>query len=388
MKSLNVLLLISIVLISGCWDRKEMNDLAFVTGTALDLTEDGNLLCTIQIAIPASPEKSIDAGSGKKGNYFIISAEGKSGNEIHRLLQKKSSRHLFLSHRSVVFISERLARNGLRDVLDIFTHDPRNRLKTYLMIVKEGEARDILKMSNPLKQVPLEVVKEIRESGDDVRVTLRDFYIAHLGEGVQPVVGDIVSEEPSKDPEHQIFAFAGASVFKDLKLVGHLDVKETLNLLWMTGKLDFGRITSKLADGTGEIGVLLNHVDSKVIVESVREPIKFKVKLKGVASLVENNSALSVNNPDDLASIQSALKGTIVNQMEQLVNKLQKKYKTDSAGFGQEIYNHHPKTWMKLRDRWDSHFSKAQISFEVDLNIQGAGMIHSTFESSAEETMK
>ena len=226
MRRLKYMILLIFVFISGCWDRMEMNDLAFVTGTAMDLSDDGNmLLCSLQIATP-STEGGMGGGSGSKDKFFVISAEGKNGNEIHQKLQKKSSRILFYSHRSVVFISERLAKHGIQGVLDIFTHDPRNRLKTYIMVVKGEEGKNILQMNYPLKQVPIEAVREMENSGDDLAVTLKDFFISSESEGVHPVVGVIESDIHSKSPHKQLFRLAGAGVFKDLKLSGLLDINE------------------------------------------------------------------------------------------------------------------------------------------------------------------
>jgi spore germination protein KC len=370
----------------GCWDRTEINDLAIVTGTALDLAENGDLICTLHIAVPASPERSIDGGGANKGNYYVITAEGKSGNEIHRKLQKKSSRLLFLSHRSVVFIGERLARRGLQDVLDIFTHDPKNRLKTYLMIVKGGAARDILDMNNPLTEVPIEVVKEIRGSGDDLAVTLRDFYISYLSEGVEPVIGVVKREDGSKDPQHQMIAFTGAGVLDELKLVGLLDEKEALALLWITNKLQFGRITTTLAHDSGEIGMVLNHTRGKITIKNESDPLRFLITLDGQGSLVENNSELNINEPKDLERIQTALQDEVAKQMKQLLFKLQRKFKVDSVGFGQEIYKNSPKKWSAIKDQWDARFPEAQVEIDVNLTINGAGMIHSTFESSEGES--
>ncbi|MDD9268332.1 Ger(x)C family spore germination protein [Paenibacillus sp. GCM10023248] len=381
MKPLKYVLLISLFLVSGCWDRTEINDLAFVMGTALDLTDDGKILCSLQIAIPSTSEAGKSGGGeGKKKNYFIIDAAGKSGNEIHRMLQKKSTRRLFLSHRSFVFISERLAGYGIQDALDIFTHDPRNRLKTYLVVVKGGEARNILQMNYPLKQVPIEAVKEIEISGDDITATLRDFYISFLSEGIHPVVGAIELENDAQDPDKQIFRFAGAAAFKHLKLSGIFDDKETIGLMWVTDKLRFSRITANLPKGSGEVGMILNHARSKISMQTVNDAVQFQIQLDGMGSLAENNSSLSINDPKDFEVIQQALEAEAKKIVQDFLYKIQKKYKVDCVGFGQEIYKNDPDRWTAMKDQWDTLFPGTEISVNVNLTIQGSGMVHSTFE--------
>lgn len=48
-----VLILISTLLISGCWDRREINDLALVVASAIDL-EGKQTVFTAQIANPVA----------------------------------------------------------------------------------------------------------------------------------------------------------------------------------------------------------------------------------------------------------------------------------------------------------------------------------------------
>ncbi|MGO4546409.1 Ger(x)C family spore germination protein [Paenibacillus sp. 2TAB23] len=382
MRIAKAMILLVFVILCGCWDRTEINDLAFVTATALDLTDNGNILCSLQIAIPASIEGG-RSGGGKDNQFFIISAEGKDGNEIHRKLQKKSSRMLFLSHRSVIFVSERLAKHGIGDVLDIFTHDPKNRLKTYIMVVKGGEGRNILKMNYPLKQVSIEAVKEMEISGEDVAVTLRDFFITYASEGVHPVAGTIEPDIHTKDTDKEIFNFAGSGVFKDFKLFGLLNEKDTLGLLWVTDKLKTGRITTNLPNG-GEVGLVLNHAHSKIITQPLNNSVQFKIRLEGQGSLAENTSNLDINEPNHLKIIKKELENAVKEQVQAFLFKIQKKYKVDSVGFGQEIYKNYPEKWAVLKPNWDTLFPKASIAIEVSLTIKGAGMVHSSFGSQAE----
>ncbi|MFD2611089.1 Ger(x)C family spore germination protein [Paenibacillus gansuensis] len=384
MRSLKYMFLLLFVIICGCWDRTEINDLAFVMGTAIDVADNGNLLCTIQIAVPLSIQGGMNGG-GSGNKFFYITAEGKNGNEVHDNLQKKSSRLLFYSHRSVVFLSERLAKQGIENVLDIFTHDPRNRLKTYLMVVKGGEARNILKLNSPLKQVPIEAVRGIEVSGEDVGVTLRDFFIAYESEGVHPVVGVVEQENRSNDPHKQVFRVSGTGVFKNLKLSGLLDERDTLVQLWVTGKLKNGPFTAKLPKGKGQVGMIINHFDRKIITQIQRDSVHFKIQLKGQGNLVENNTELDINDPQNLKLIKKALEDAAKKQVQDFIIKIQKEYKADSVGFGREIYKNYPEQWDIWKNKWDKRFPESKISIEVNLSIRGAGMVHSSFEQKETE---
>lgn len=56
------IILLAVIFISGCWDRTEMNDIAFVTATALDLADNGNIICYLQIAAPTSSKGGMSGG--------------------------------------------------------------------------------------------------------------------------------------------------------------------------------------------------------------------------------------------------------------------------------------------------------------------------------------
>ncbi|MFF2015288.1 Ger(x)C family spore germination protein [Paenibacillus sp. NPDC058177] len=386
MKRVKWITFLVFLILCGCWDRTEINDLAFVTGTSLDLSEDGNLVCSLQIAIPISTEAGNNVDNKKK--FFIITAEGRSGNEILQKLQKKISRTLFFSHRSIIFISERLAAHGINDALDIFTHDPRNRLKTYIMIVKGEEGRKILQMEYPLNQLTIEAVKEIGLSGEDLAITLLDFFILSSSEGVNPVAGGIEEDTQSKNEKSQSFNLTGAGVFKDFKLLGFLNQKETLGLMWLTDKLKSSRITASLPEYNGEVGVRLIHTTRKIILQAVDDTVKFKVHLEGQGNLFENNTGLNINEPKDLKLIKTAIEDTIKKQVQDFLFKIQKKYKVDSVGFGREIYKNNPKEWTLLKEQWDLKFPEIDISLDVRLTINGAGMVNSSLEVRDKETDK
>ncbi|MDU0201149.1 Ger(x)C family spore germination protein [Paenibacillus sp. MAH-36] len=380
MSILKYIILLVFFFISGCWDRTEMNDIAFVTATALDLADNGNIMCYLQIAAPTTSKGAVSGGgSSNNQNSYVIFAEGKTGNEVHQKLQKKSAHSLFYSHRSVVFISERLARHGTEDLLDIFTHDPRNRLKAYIMVVKDGDGKSERKMASLLKEIPSEVAKELQLSGDDVAVTLRDFFISTDSEGVHPVVGLIEPEIDSNQAQRQIYRVAGAGVFKDYKLSGLLDVNETLAFMWVTDKLKYGRITANVPQSSGEVGMMLIHTKGKIVTHTTKDSVQFKIKLEGQGSLVENTSDLDITDPDNLKRIKKALEDAAKKQVQDFLSKIQKKYQVDSVGFGQEVYKNSPDQWEALKDQWDTQFPEAEISIEVHITLNGAGMVHSSF---------
>jgi len=382
-----IALLISICLISGCWDRKEINDLAFITGAAGDIADDGELIVSFQIAIPAAEGKG--GGGGQQKKFFMISAKGKNVTEILQKLQKKTSRMLFTAHRSVVFISERLAKHGIEEVLDIFTHDPRNRLRTYMMVVKGRDARDILQAQYPFEQVSIEAVKEMEILGSESSVTIRDFFLAAASEGISPIMGVIELEDRGQALQGgNKFKLAGTAVFKEYKLAGILNDEETTGYLWVKNGMKFCRVSTDLQENGGNVGVLFTHLKGSMTPDFSGEQVKLKLQLKGMGSLIENNTPLDVRQKANLKVIERALEKSLKQQVKEAVLKVQEHYQTDSFGFGQAIYRNNPKAWKKLKGSWETIYPNIDVAIDVNLTISESGMTGPPLQMTEEEIQK
>src|SRR5690606_23548777 len=62
-RALCLLWVASLLILSGCWDRKELNEIALIRAIGIDRTEDGQVEVTLLQAIPQRAE---DAGGGEK----------------------------------------------------------------------------------------------------------------------------------------------------------------------------------------------------------------------------------------------------------------------------------------------------------------------------------
>ena len=52
---------------------------------------------------------------------------------------------------------------------------------------------------------------------------------------------------------------------------------------------------------------------------------------------------------------------------------MQKEYKVDVAGFGNQLRIKRPRVWMRVKDNWDQTFSEVPINYDVKLMIKDYG---------------
>ncbi|WP_308639905.1 Ger(x)C family spore germination protein [Paenibacillus silvisoli] len=386
-----ICLLFAVMLLSGCWDRTEINDLAFVTGASFDLADNGEYNLSLQIAIPSPGQGGAGGGgNGHSETFFVLSAVGKNANEAFEMIQKQSSRKLFTAHRSVIFISEACGKHGINDILDVFIHDPRQRLKTYMLVVKGGTGREILETSYPFEQLPVEAIKEMEGIGGELATTLRDFFIAASSPGINPIMGVIEDARESKVKKdlNKTLKLAGSAIFKQTQLIGLLDGNETAGLLWATDQMKNGRISAKLPGGNGIVSMVLSHSSRRMITEIHGERIKVTFLLEGKGSLVENISNFDISRPQYLKLAQNVMEQSVQNQVKTVVNKLHKQYKVDSVGVGQDIFRNHPRQWKTLQNQWENRLPGIEVAVKAKLSIGGAGMAGAPLQLKEKEIIK
>jgi spore germination protein KC len=79
---------------------------------------------------------------------------------------------------------------------------------------------------------------------------------------------------------------------------------------------------------------------------------------------------------------------SVEKQVLDTLSTVQKRYKVDSVGFGQEIYRDKPKQWKALKEQWDQKFPEVDVSVEVKLNIIGSGMAGAPLHLKKKEIIK
>lgn len=245
------------------------------------------------------------------------------------------------------------------------------------MVAKGAEGREMLQIRYPFEQVPSEAVREMEVSRAGLGVTMRDLFIAAASEGIDPVMGVIEKSIPSEgidDSEDSLFRLAGAAVFKEFKLAGFLNNKETRGLLWVLGKMEIGRITAVLPGDNGNVGMVLTDSKRRITADVRGGKIKVHILLEGNGNLYENNTKLDIGQTENLEHVQTALEKSVETEVRDLLKKAQKKYKVDAIGIGQTIYRDQPGQWKRLKEKWDKQFPEAEIALTVKLSIKGTGM--------------
>ena len=142
-----ILPLFIIFLITGCWNYQELNEYAIVTGMAIDFKDDKY---EVSFLI-ANGNKSAE---GEQTKTSLLSGEGITIYNAIKDISLASPKELYISHLSVVIVSEEVAREGITNILDYLLREPQSHQNFYLLVSKDTKASDILSILSPLSDYP------------------------------------------------------------------------------------------------------------------------------------------------------------------------------------------------------------------------------------------
>lgn len=376
-----LLLMIIIILLSGCWNRVEVNDIAFVTAIGLDLIEDDKIRLSLQVAIPTKLGPSGGSSGGVNENStFVLSETGLTVSEAYRNIQGKIPRQIFFSQSRVLLIGEAMARKGVAHIIDFHTRYHEPRINSFIMFTK-GEAIEIINSKPNLESVSAEEIKELAKLNIGATIYIMDFLNMLLTDGIEPIGPEytlIPMEVNNKNKAKQGQAVRGTAVFKKDKLVGWLDDVETRGILWLRNEMETGVITISIPEeqGGGKISVNIIKVDSKIIPKLQNGKITVTVDVTTEVSVMENASNLKLEDSKVIKDIQKNVENEIKNRIQMVVDSAQKEYQSDILGFGQQVYKKYPKEWnSSYKKNWDKEFPEVKVSINSKVFVRRIGLI-------------
>ena len=378
-----------LLLISGCWNRRELNELALVVALAIDKSGDQYKL-TAQVVDPGQVA-SKQAGGGRTP-VTTYTDKGSNVFETIRRMTTVAPRKLYFSHLQMLVIGEEVAKEGLAEVLEIFARDPEFRKDFYIVVSKDIKGSDILENLTAVEKIPANKMHSSLEASEKawaptVAVRLDELLADLTSSGKQAVLtglsikGNIV-KGASKENVESIHPYArlqykNVAVFKKDKMVGWLNEIESKGYNYITDN-----VTNTVGDipcpKKGRLVVEIVRSKSKVTGKVVNGQPKIDIKMSGEANVAEVYCPVDLSKPETIVQLEKNV--NMVN--EKILNASIKKAKelgVDIFGFGEVIHRSDPKVWKLLEGDWSQHFIDMPITVHSDYKIRRTGVINKTY---------
>ncbi|GMK38206.1 germination protein [Paenibacillus sp. CCS19] len=364
-----LIVLLSGIVLSGCWDRMEINDLAIITAAGIDLTDNNRIKLSVQLFVPNPPSSEQSATSPASGSNKTVvrDAIGLDMADATARLQERLSRKVFWGQADVFVFGEKLARRGIKEPLDFLTRHPHPRERANLFI-SEGPAENVLKWNTPIERNSAETLREMAVLQTGLNISILQA-IEELSEEAHTAVLPVV-RILHRDGESTPFV-SGSATIKNLRMTEKLDTSTTRGLLWLRNEIKSATITSS-TDG-GIASVYLFHANSKLVPSIKNGEWHMRLIIDATGNLNENTTKLDTTKEANVVKLQQAFKQTLRKRIEEAV-KIAQQSRVDYLGFAEQYYRHYPKQWRKAKNNWDELFPRVVVDYDIRLIIARNGL--------------
>ncbi|WP_027086800.1 Ger(x)C family spore germination protein [Cohnella panacarvi] len=377
------------LMLPGCWDRKELNQIAITSATGIDY-KDGQWIVSYQVVIPSAISAAMTAvgGGAAKLPVIVYSTQGKTIREAVWKSALESPRRLFFSHTRVLVVSAAATQQGLTPLIDVYLRNPDSR-ETVNVLISDGEARTILEQLMQIQIIPGDgihetMVGEARDLSILPSIKMYDLAMELLGSAKSSVLPEIVvsgspgvtsAEALNKTALSSKLRLGRLAVLGQDKLVGWLSRQEAIGVGFMRDKMHMTSISFACNADSREEESAFRLMKSKTRLTPHKSGNSFvmDIKVEGEGTLLETNCPLDLNKPNTIDAMEEQLEKKIAADIEESWRAV-KKLKTDVVGFADRIHRKYPKEWKKLASNWEATFLQIEIRPEVDITIKRTGL--------------
>ncbi|HHY28466.1 MAG TPA: Ger(x)C family spore germination protein [Desulfitobacterium dehalogenans] len=368
-------LIASLLLLSGCWDSKEVEDLAVSTLIAWDrVTVDGKDLWQISTRIL---DLTTETSGGKPyAHEILLKGTGITIQDAFNQLVMRLPAMNFIEHNVGIIIGERVAREELPNIMGADLRFPRSRISVDVFIC-EGEAFKILQTEPELsftlsKEVRKIADKTAEESGASLKMTALDFskqIIRKDRDAVLPQI-KVYTQQEGEETAEQSVVIQGFGVIRDTKLVGWLGDEETLGYILSVGNPTSPEIPLPVEREDIIFSYFITSTKGRISSALVEGKPKFTihVQTKGVV----HEASTPILTEKDRPALEKDIEEKIIDLVCKAVAKA-KEYDADIFGFNEHLHRYHPRDWEKIAPDWRKYFKDAEIEVEVEAEVKAFG---------------
>lgn len=347
-----IITLFILLISSGCYNYKEINDMAIVSSIGIDKdNKNDKYIVSAQIMNSKESEDSEDS------QITVYTKEGDTVHEALRNITLKSPRKLYGNHLSKIVLSEEVAKEGIDNILDIFNRITEVRNEFIITIVKEDKASDVLKVLTTTESIPAEYVKlslkiADKTSGLTYATKLDEFLSLYLKKGIDPVVpvlkidkkekkGTTINNITTTNPISKI-VIEDLAVTNKGKLETYLKNEEVIGYNFLRNQIQKMIIPVKCDDENNYASILIlkNKTKSNAAKKDNKYIINFNINSEAI--ITEYNCKKDLTDEKVIKELEKDTEKKIKRYIKKSLNK-QKETKGKFLGLERIIYLDYPK---------------------------------------------
>ncbi len=366
-KKLSKLLILSTsLLLTSCWDYKDINERSISLSTGIDFVND-KVEFTGEIAKLTSPAGEDDEKAQTKNVYINVSY-GKDFEEARIYYDAKLPYPVFLGATQVAIFGETFAKQGIEPYLNRINklYDYR---KTLLLVVSNVPPRELFNLKQQKEPSVGLLIEDLVNNLREKKMTVFSNFGQILSVLELDGVGYLL---PYIGLEDNKISYSGLAVMKDSKLVGVIDYQDTDGLIYVLAERPV--LTESLfAPGDEENKFSLRTAVSrrKIKTEYKDGKVVFTIDML-VEGELRYQYYLSKIDDSVKKELEKMVSKKLTDDITSIFERSQKVYKCDIFHFAKNFRAEHPKIYKELD--WEEAYTTAELNINIETSLINLGL--------------
>lgn len=379
-----LLVLLFMLILTGCWSSEELNDQAFVSVMIVDKTEQG---IEVTLGIPLTNNMAVGDSGGSSASNQQFGYFSRTAPTLEDALQKVqgdlSRKANFGQNRNVV-VGRAYAEGGITPILEFASNNPFMRLNTNLFMV-DGYAKDeISKATVVSERFIVTILNKYVEQQTSMQTTIRDLMISKAsgGDALLPIIKFSRISEGAIVGTAATVGTGGAGIFLNGKLVEPLltpdqtsaakSIRNQLNQYYYS--------VASPTDGNpvGFYSTIVN-VNTRI----TKKDNKYTVIIEPNSDVVvlSNNSDIDLSRYDHTMMMEKKIEEFGNNLVSETMNIIQQTG-ADVFHFDRYFSVKYPREWNKIKADW-REFYRDQLVVDIHniINLRRKGSSVRSFKN-------
>lgn len=375
-----IVMTMTTMMLTGCWDSVEINERHVVLDIAIDKgdedTTDKNIedrdYYQITYMIPDIAKLSGEDSLAENVKTAMVSKSPTFSKSVDDI-ETKTQNTLTFTHTKALILGEELLKDKklFRSAIDGVVRNMEISRGTNILAV-QGKASDVTESENYQNPViGLYIMKYFNNTERGTSYAKQQV----LGKMIKEIQDTNITTIPlvAKDEEGTI-KIGGAAVIKDYELVGWLSKDEVRGQLFVDGNVKKVPI---VVDYEGEYLTYQIEQEKRSISFTDEKQLEATIDIIVKGSITEYVSseeqyAFSENRINQISEL---VQKEVKRQVEKTIVK-SKDMNTDFLNIGLQMYRQHPKLWDKYGDKWnEQNYKQIPLKVNVKVIINNTGIL-------------
>lgn len=375
------LFLLCIVILCGCWDRQEPENLSVVLAMGFHWLEERNQYeVIVQVANPLGMTAGRqEGGMAEQPATWTKKGQGLTPLMAVRAITLRSTRDMFFGHTIMVLFSWELAQKGIGPVLDFLEREKQNRLVS-LPVVTQHSLEEVMEAHFFGEELGGEAMRHA------FRITHREYPVIPIYDLVQVInilsqpgreiiMGLLKLEEEEEEDEEELFRIHlhQSVAFKGDRAVGILEGREMVGWQYVENILRQVPVIIEDPRTGGPLDVEIYRSWSQMEPLIHEDGVEILLNIEVLGRFQATDRIRIQENRDSIEALNRSLAQVIRGEVEGSLQRAQA-WGSDIFGFGHLLYRKEYSSWLELEDTWQESFANLQLTMDVQASIHQIGL--------------